>query len=177
MPFISDKVSAAIKQCIVRAQLQNDVMLVNLPNDNIKRQLVRNRVYDTECLAEHCIVCPFGRVGDCAKSGIVYQIECLSCHVHYIGETGRSLSIRLKEHLTGKRKGNLMTPLGKHRSEVHSGNDFDVKCVILAHEPEISARKALEAAFIRSRSPTMNNKNECLSVIDDLVPFISLCEF
>ena len=96
--------------------------------------------------------------------------------MHYIGETGRTLGIRLKEHLTGKTKGNLMTPLGKHRAEVHNGNDFDVKCVILAHELEISARKALEAAFIRTKSPLMNNKNECLSITGDLVPFISLCE-
>ena len=40
VPFFSDKVTKAIKQCIERAQLQNDVMLINIPNDNIKKQLV-----------------------------------------------------------------------------------------------------------------------------------------
>ena len=82
----------------------------------------------------------------------------------------------MKEHLSGKRKRNTATPLGKHRAEAHNGNDFEVECTILAHESEISARKALEAAFIRNRGPVMNNKNECLSITDDLVPFISLCE-
>ena len=37
LPFISDKISAAIQKCIIRAQLQDDVMLVNIPNDNIKK--------------------------------------------------------------------------------------------------------------------------------------------
>ena len=56
MPFVSDGVSATIKQCIVRAQLQNDIMLVNLPNDNIKKQLVRKRLrYRMSRRALHCV--------------------------------------------------------------------------------------------------------------------------
>ncbi|EYC41359.1 hypothetical protein Y032_0572g144 [Ancylostoma ceylanicum] len=39
IPFFSDKVSAAFQQCIIRAQLQDDVILVNIPNDSIKKQL------------------------------------------------------------------------------------------------------------------------------------------
>ena len=39
LPFISDKVNAAIQQCIFRAQLQDDVVLVSIPNDNIKSNL------------------------------------------------------------------------------------------------------------------------------------------
>ncbi|EYC28566.1 hypothetical protein Y032_0007g3291 [Ancylostoma ceylanicum] len=44
LPFISDEVSSAIQKCIFRAQLQNDVVLVSIPNANIKKQLVRNRL-------------------------------------------------------------------------------------------------------------------------------------
>ncbi|EYC27367.1 hypothetical protein Y032_0009g677 [Ancylostoma ceylanicum] len=67
LPFISDEVSAAIQKCIFRAQLQNDVVLVSIPNANIKKQLVRNRLYDRQCISEQCIVCPHGKEGDCAK--------------------------------------------------------------------------------------------------------------
>ena len=176
LPFVSDRMSMAIKQCIQRAQLQDDVMLVNIPRDNIKRQLVRNRLYDRECISEHCIVCPYGKQGDCAKQGVVYQLECLSCNSTYIGETGRALGIRVREHLASKRKGNAVSALGKHKLEAHSGNDFDVKCTILAHETEITARKVLEAAWILTRNPSMNNKNECVSVTSDLLPLVSLCE-
>ncbi|EYC26999.1 hypothetical protein Y032_0009g466 [Ancylostoma ceylanicum] len=176
LPFFSDEVSAAFHQCIVRAQLQNDVLLVNIPNDNIKKQLVRNRLYDRCCISEQCVVCPHGNTGDCAKVGVVYQIECLICHDLYIGETGRTLSIRIKEHMATKRRGNLTSPLGRHKVEVHNGNDFDVRCEILALESEISARKALEAAWIFTKNPGMNNRNECLSLTSDLLPFLSLCE-
>ena len=104
IPFISDKVSMAIKQCIARSQLQDDVILVDIPNDNIKKQLVRNRLYDTECMIEQCVVCPYGKTGDCTKCGVVYRIECLRCHASYVGETGRALGIRIKEHMAGKKK-------------------------------------------------------------------------
>ena len=110
------------------------------------------------------------------KSGVVYQIECLDCHATYIGETGRLLNVRLKEHLAGKRRQSLVTPLGKHRREVHGGNDFDVMCIILAIENEISARKALEAAWILARNPIMNSRNEQVSITNDLMPFLPLCE-
>ena len=108
--------------------------------------------------------------------GVVYEIECLTCKATYIGETGRSLSVRISEHMAGKRRESLMTPLGRHRREAHGGRDYSVKCSILAHESEISARKTLEAFWIFSRNPSMNNKNECLSITSDFLPFIPLCE-
>ncbi|EYC21311.1 hypothetical protein Y032_0019g3745 [Ancylostoma ceylanicum] len=176
IPFISDRISDAIKKCLARSQLQNDVVLINIPNDNIKRQLVRNRLYDRSCITKNCFTCPYGKSGDCAKTGVVYQIECLSCHAIYIGETGRPFHVRINEHLASKRRESLIKPLGKHRHEDHSGNDFDVACTILAHEPEISARKALEAFWISARNPRMNNRNEHISITSDLMPFLPLCE-
>ena len=32
------------------------------------------------------------------KSGVVYQIPCANCNKSYIGQTGRNLSQRIKEH-------------------------------------------------------------------------------
>ena len=119
---------------------------------------------------------PYGRLGDCAKSGIVYQIECLNCHALYIGETGRPLGVRINEHMASKRRRSLVSPLGKHRNEDHSGDDFDVKCTILAFETDVSARKTLEAAWILTRNPAMNSRNEHLSIPSDLMPFVGWCE-
>ncbi|KAK6744028.1 hypothetical protein RB195_010992 [Necator americanus] len=56
-------------------------------------------------------------------------------------KVGRSVGVRINEHMAGKRRKSLITPLGRHRHEAHNGNDCDVKCVILVHETEISARK------------------------------------
>lgn len=38
----------SLQRSIARAQLEVDVMPVNVPDDNIKRQLARNRLYDSE---------------------------------------------------------------------------------------------------------------------------------
>ena len=86
------------------------------------------------------------------------------------------LSIRMKEHMANRRKGNPGSPLGKHKLEEHRGDDFEVKCVILAYETDIAAREALGAAWIYTRKPPMNGKNECISIASDLVSYLSLCE-
>ncbi|KAK6761218.1 hypothetical protein RB195_022328 [Necator americanus] len=62
---------AAIHRTLLRAQLQDDVVLVNIPNDSIKRQLVRNRFYDRQCGSECCVVCPFGKASDCTRVGVI----------------------------------------------------------------------------------------------------------
>ncbi|XGW24776.1 hypothetical protein V3C99_006330 [Haemonchus contortus] len=72
LPFISDKVSAEIRKCIVRADLANGVVLINLPADNIKRHPIRIRLYDRTCTTNNCDICPFGRDGDCTPRGTVY---------------------------------------------------------------------------------------------------------
>ena len=100
----------------------------------------------------------------------------LKCSALYVGETGRTLSVRMKEHLASKRRKSLVSPLGKHRVEAHGGDDFDVKCTILTYEREIAARKALEAFWISAKNPEMNNKNECLSITADFLLYLSLCE-
>ena len=100
----------------------------------------------------------------------------MACEVTYTGNTCKAPSIRVREHLASKRSGTLTSPLGRHKLETHHGDDFDVKCTILAYETEITARKALEAAWILTRNPVMNNKNECVSVTSELLPFVSLCE-
>ncbi|XGW15582.1 hypothetical protein V3C99_001220 [Haemonchus contortus] len=56
---IADKISAEIRQCIARADLADSVVLMNLPGDNIKRQLIRNGLYDGACSLENCVICPF----------------------------------------------------------------------------------------------------------------------
>ena len=176
LPFISDRVSDAFRRCVIQAQLQEVAVLVNVPKGNIKRQLVRNRLYDKVCISRSCVVCPYGRVGDCARSGVVYQIECLICHALYIGETGRPLSVRVNEHMASKRRRSMISPLGEHREVDHVGSDFDVSCTILAIENEIAARKTLEASWMLTRNPRMNSRNEHFSITSDLLPFLKSCE-
>ncbi|EYC15226.1 hypothetical protein Y032_0037g3400 [Ancylostoma ceylanicum] len=58
LPFISDDVSTAIRQCLRRSALNNVVSVVEIPPSNLKRQLVRYRMYDRFCITPNCIDCP-----------------------------------------------------------------------------------------------------------------------
>ena len=44
------------------------------------------------------LVHPKDKIPDDKKCGLVYHIDCLNCEQAYIGETGRKLEIRRKEH-------------------------------------------------------------------------------
>ena len=149
-------------------------MLIELPPDNLKRRLVRNRLYDRLCVTPNCVVCPAGKEGDCTTSGVVYMISCLSCGETYIGETARPLHIRVKEHLEGKVRSRLSTALGTHRVSVHNGEDFEVAFEILEREPQTSARKALEALWIQAKDPKINRKEEGLYITRELTPYLRL---
>ncbi|KAK6737037.1 hypothetical protein RB195_019622 [Necator americanus] len=94
LPYISDDMSRAVRGCLRKAGLENDVRVVEIPPANLKGQLVRNRAYDRLCTTPNCVVCQYGREGDCMVSGVVYRITCRLCGGGYIGETGRPLCIR-----------------------------------------------------------------------------------
>ena len=49
IPFVSDEVSRSIRDCLKRANLDNQVTLVESPPDNLRKRLVRNRMYDRIC--------------------------------------------------------------------------------------------------------------------------------
>ena len=108
------------------------------------------------------------------STGVVYLSSCLRCGEDYIGETARPLCVRIKEHLDGKDRSRKSTPLGAHRISTHSGDDFEVAVKILAHEPQTSARKILEAFWINTKNPKIDCKEECLSINHEVAPFIDL---
>ena len=174
VPYVSDEVTRVIRQCLRRAQLSDSVSLVEIPPNNLKRMLVRNRMYDRLCTTQDCKICPNGKVGDCMVAGVVYSIKCEQCNDEYIGETARPLCLRIKEHLDGKAKQRKSSVLGNHREARHSGADFEVSVSIMAQESNTAARKSLEAFLINIRTPKMNRKDECLAITNELIPYLEL---
>ena len=172
VPFISDEVTTAIRQCLKRASMDKIVTVIDIPPSNLKRLLVRNRIYDRICMTPNCVICPTGKEGDCMRTGTVYLITCRRCGEEYIGESARALCVRIKEHLIGKEKSRLPTPLGSHRVRSHEGADFEIEVKILACETRTQARKTLEAFWIRARGPKMNRKDECLTITRELEPYL-----
>ncbi|KAK6726183.1 hypothetical protein RB195_004481 [Necator americanus] len=171
-PYISDEMSAAIRRCLRRADLDSSVSVVEMPPNNLKRQLVRNRLYDTICTTPNCIICQTGRPGECLRSRVVYLISCTNCGDEYVGETAPPLYIRIKEHMSGKSRLREWTPLGAHRTQKHDGADFEIRGQILAHESKTLARKSLEAFWTQPKNAKMNSKGECLSITRELAPYL-----
>ncbi|VDO23031.1 unnamed protein product [Heligmosomoides polygyrus] len=108
-------------------------------------------------------------------SGVVYLITCSQCKEEYIGETGRPLWVRMKEHMNGLNKCKHSTPLGEHRLRSHAGAIFGVAVTVLAREADITVRKTLEALWIASRHPVTNRREERVMVTQELAPFADLC--
>ena len=107
-------------------------------------------------------------------SGVVYLITCNACGDTYVGETGRPLCCRIKEHLDGLNRSKISTPLGSHRRLVHGNSQIEVGATILSREPETLARKTLEALWIAAKYPKMNRKEECIAITNELAPYQSL---
>ncbi|VDO91446.1 unnamed protein product [Heligmosomoides polygyrus] len=58
-----------VRNCIRKAGLDSMVRMIEVPPTNLKARLVRNRLYDSSCKTRQCIICPFGKEGDCMVSG------------------------------------------------------------------------------------------------------------
>ena len=103
------------------------------------------------------------------KTGVIYRLECLKCssqgkYESYVGETGRMLKDRLKEHMRiisdieeFKKKTNNMSMVEKHSFVEHGSTLLeDWKVEIIGNQSETQNRKIVEAKFIREFKPTIN---------------------
>ena len=88
------------------------------------------------------------------KSGIVYEIQCPCCAACYVGQTGRHLQTRLKEHLL--RPG----PMKKHLNKCDTTiTEEQVKILHTTTQGE-NHLLTLEALHIREKRPSINTKDE-----------------
>ena len=81
-----------------------------------------------------------------ALSNVVYELRCKDCDVVYIGETGRQVGQRIREHENAIARNCHLSKINQHiRSTGHSFNFCDVK--ILARETNHQKRLYLEAYY------------------------------
>ena len=126
----------------------NCKLVFNYPN-KLKSQLTSNRpVSDT-------------------SSG-VYRINCIDCNKFYIGETGRSLPTRIREHKNDFKKHNLNNAMYVHSVENnHSFNFKDPQLVVPCND--LHTRKVVESSLIRHHENQVVNLNLGLNFIDPFV--------
>ena len=88
------------------------------------------------------------------KSGIVYELQCPRCSASYVGQTGRHLQTRLKEHI--QRPGPMKTHLNQCSTSI---TEEHVRILHTTTRGE-NHLLTLEALHIREKKPTINTKDE-----------------
>ena len=84
----------------------------------------------------------------CTSDNVVYLIKCRTCNKVYIGETGRRLGDRFREHLRSTRQTNTDLPVGRHfASPGHALTDMLVS-VIRSGFLDTQDRRCFEARMI-----------------------------
>ena len=86
--------------------------------------------------------------------GVVYQVDC-SCGDTYIGETGRTLEVRLMEHMRAVKTQQSTNGIAVHVKE--TGHDIQWNnAQVLEQEPMWWKRRYKEALRIQAENNTMN---------------------
>ena len=112
-----------------------------------------------------------------SRKNVVYQISCMDCNASYVGQTGRLLSTRVKEHRAHINRNSAQpSVITDHRL---LGHDFDWENVrVLDEEPILGKRLLSEMLFIKRQINGLNSQNdtECLqhayAAITDILPGI-----
>ena len=88
------------------------------------------------------------------RSGVVYKIICPRCNACYVGQTGRHLQARFREHI--KNTG----PIKKHLSNCNIVIDENNIEVVASSARGEGYLMTLEALWIREANSGMNTKDE-----------------
>ena len=114
------------------------------------------------------LVHPKDKTPDLQKCGVVYQVTCPQCQHLYVGETGRTLATRMKDHTSHNTQ---PTAVGDHcREHGHVINKNNVE--VLAREEGWFKREVREAIEIKTLQPTINRDQgfDLLAIYSEILP-------
>ncbi len=137
--------------------LAKHVIRSHLPEDEIPGMFPCGRSRCKTCfqiLNTVTVVGPNGSVDikksfQCTTKGIIYCVTCLRCGDLYIGETGRMLADRFREHLADIRNAKVGKEFASHFNQAGHTID-DVAVSGISYQPMISQRRIKKARLIRN---------------------------
>jgi len=108
------------------------------------------------------------------RSNVVYKIDCGDCDASYVGQTGRRLATRLREHqLNINKSSDLLSVVSNHRL---LGHDFKWEdTAILDEEPSYKKRLVSEMLHICQQKNSLNIQNDTVFLDDSYLPIINKC--
>ena len=106
------------------------------------------------------------------KTGVIYEIPCQDCNTKYIGETGRALSTRIKEHQACVHLAKYeKSALAEHANSL--GHDISWQDVdILSTQSNWLRRKITEAWWIAEKDNVLTNRDCGRKMPDTYLPLI-----
>ena len=84
----------------------------------------------------------------CISYNVVYLIKCRTCNKVYIGETGRRLGDRFREHLRSTRQGNTDLAVGRHFASPGHASTYMLVSAIHSGFRDTQNRRLFEARMI-----------------------------
>ena len=130
---ISEPISRILSSVGVRPAMK--------PTNTLKQSLVR----------------PKDRDNTLDQSGVVYQITYEDCPAQYVGQTGRHLRERIKEHQRATEKSyHLESGVAEHVKDTNHQIDWSAK--VLDRESNQRRRLVREAIWIKRNRPSMNRE-------------------
>ena len=98
----------------------------------------------------------------CRTAGVIYLINCKKCGMQYVGETGRELFKRGREHIYNIE--NNKEAVGEHfNSKGHALHHFSIQIIEKVIPDTVNFRLERESMWIRkleSKAPRGLNKND-----------------
>ena len=151
LPFISDAVSKQCFSLVRRAGLQDKLRICfrSRTLSSLLRPPRPNVLCDDNCATCSCAEKP----RCCFCKGTVYLITCIVCNEEYVGETGRSMHSRIREHYTRS-----SSAVFRHLLQHGDPEPRSIRWRILHRNlPFTSVRRRVELHEIQSRCPSINS--------------------
>ena len=119
------------------------------------------------CNRNNCFPCTSGGGGDCERSSVGYEIDCLEClgakvTATYHGESGRNGYTRGIEQITALEGRQETSPLWKHCEIQHNGRVVEFRMTCLQNFKSAFARQTNEGVRIATSTADicMNSRTE-----------------
>ena len=108
-----------------------------------------------------------------SQCNVVYKINCANCNASYVGQTGRQLHTRVKEHRNQiNHHTNNRSVITDHR--INFGHDFAWDGVeILDNEPVFNKRSISEMLFINRQENSINLQTDTAGLHQSYISLIN----
>ena len=151
LPFISELQVREVRRAVNKCGFQ-DKLCVSFKSRPTTSLLALHR--GPLCTFPNCKFCASAtNQEDCFIKQCIYFISCVTCSASYIGETGRTMRSRLREHVSSQ-----TSAVFRHLLSHDPSPDLSsIRWTILHRNMRsIHQRKALEESVIRSQKPVLN---------------------